>query len=583
MWFAFLLRGDVREHAATDDPIAQREFVAWWFLHGRNEFPRVWHWDHAAAEVAMELLPANSGSVALPRLLHRLRASRADLGTAFPTADPEAAAELLCWYRLSGPHELPAAPSLPHEIMLETERPSPRAPWDLGPPVPRMAVALWARHNRLQTAFPAGTAQARAGLAAWYVTEGRRLIPLPSVPCSPPGRSAREQLDPFGINLVGFARSEFGLGEDVRMMSAALDAAHVPHVAIDVPVGPLVGREDHSLKAHLAEGLVYDATVFCMTAFDTAHLYLSGRTDLFYAAWNVGYWPWEFPVFPPSWVPVYDLVDEIWAASRFTYSAHVEACLHRPVRLMPPAVTLPPVQSGTRAGFALPPKEVFLFAFPFDPNSFLARKNPMAVVRAFCLAFPDQADRSVGLLLRVNGILPSDSEGEALRRAIQADPRVIVQEGTRTRAEALGILGCCNCLVSLHRSEGFGRNIAEAILLGVPVIATGYSGCADFLRPPESVRWTLQNVQSGDYPFAEGLCWADPCVAHAAQMMCTRRAESQEVSRAQTTQRRAVFRRRYAPAAVGARHAAWLTARLAALTASALKAPLLKAPCAKGR
>jgi glycosyltransferase involved in cell wall biosynthesis len=139
---------------------------------------------------------------------------------------------------------------------------------------------------------------------------------------------------------------------------------------------------------------------------------------------------------------------------------------------------------------------------------------------------------------------------------------VIIQEGTRTRAEALSILGCCDCLVSLHRSEGFGRNIAEAILLGVPVIATGYSGCADFLRPDESVRWTLQSVRPGDYPFAEGFRWADPCVAHAAQMMRIRRAEDQKAARVLTAQRRDAFCHRFAPAPVGAEYAAWLAARL---------------------
>jgi len=79
-------------------------------------------------------------------------------------------------------------------------------------------------------------------------------------------------------------------------------------------------------------------------------------------------------------------------------------------------------------------------------------------------------------------------------------------------------VGACDCLVSLHRSEGFGRNIAEAQLLGLQVIATGYSGCTDFLAPDESVRWIPRPV-GGDYPFGEGLFWADPDIEDAARMM----------------------------------------------------------------
>jgi glycosyltransferase involved in cell wall biosynthesis len=564
-WFVFLLRGDVRGGARPDDPDAQREFAAWWLLHGRDEFPWSWHWDRALAAAAMEPrdpAPAASGEAAMPRLLRRLRDSRNDLAAAFPPGDPAAAAELACWYRLSGPAELPAAPALPHAAMLDTERHSDRAPWSLGPPVPRMAAALWARNEWLQTRFDAHSPAGRAGLAAWYVSQGRRTVPLPTpAPVPPPeGHTARggRRLDPGGINLVGFARAEFGLGEDVRMMAASLKAVGVPYTVIDVPpAGSLARRNDRSLDTMLSEKLVFDATVFCMTAFDTAQLHISGQSGLFAAARNVGYWPWELPNMPADWEEAYDLVDEVWAASRFARDAHA-AAWRGPVRLMPPAVSLPAVRCGTRAGFGLPPADVFLFGVPFDPNSFLARKNPLAAVRAFRLAFPDLADRGVGLLLRVNGVLLPNGEGDMLRRAVAEDPRVLVLDGTRERDAALGILSLCDAMVSLHRSEGFGRNIAEAILLGLPVLATGYSGCVDFLRPEESIRWTPRPVKPGEYPFGDGQSWAEPCIEHAAEAMRALRDAGKSAKSPAAHRRAEALHRRHGPAAVGQRYSRWL-------------------------
>ena len=128
MWFAWLLRSDVRQGAAPGDKEAQREFVAWWFLWGRNEYPEVWHWGTVQAAIAMQLVPVGL-LLHRARLLRRLHSARPDLQHAFVLQEEESLAEFLSWYRVYGTLELDAAPQLPAACVAMTESPSQRQPW----------------------------------------------------------------------------------------------------------------------------------------------------------------------------------------------------------------------------------------------------------------------------------------------------------------------------------------------------------------------------------------------------------------------------------------------------------------------
>jgi glycosyltransferase involved in cell wall biosynthesis len=94
-------------------------------------------------------------------------------------------------------------------------------------------------------------------------------------------------------------------------------------------------------------------------------------------------------------------------------------------------------------------------------------------------------------------------------------------EDTLPREVLLDLYRACDAYVSLHRCEGFGRGIAEAMLLGKPVIATAYSGNLDFCTPDTAllVPATTRKVRPGDYPEAQGMDWAEPDVEAAAEAM----------------------------------------------------------------
>ena len=226
---------------------------------------------------------------------------------------------------------------------------------------------------------------------------------------------------------------------------------------------------------------------------------------------------WELGRFPANWLPNFADMDEIWAPSRFIQTA-LAGRVAKPVIHMPVAIELPPSWALPRERFDLP-ADRFLFFYAFDFLSFMERKNPRGVISAFRTAFPRRG--TAGLVLKcMNGALVHD-QFAAFRDEIGDDPDIFLIDATLSRHETLGLIGAADAIVSLHRSEGLGLLIAEAMLLGKPVIATGYSASREFLNDATGypVGYQLVPVREGEYPFHEGQVWAAPDVAHAAWLM----------------------------------------------------------------
>jgi hypothetical protein len=391
MWLIWLLRSDVRRGAAPEDLEAQQEFVVWWLLWGRKEYPAVWHWNAELSEVAMRLVPVGV-DLRCPRLLRHIHHCRDDLRQAFPLQDAEDVAEFLCWYRVHAPMELEIAPLLPQSCRAITDGPSRRAAWSTsGMGIPRVAITLARRTPDLSLQGP----DAPRTVSVWYQKHGRDLLPSLTVPSSRVAPLPRARpLASGGVNLVGFVRGQSGLAEDVRMAAAALEAVSIPHVLLDVPAGPAASQRD----ASLIDRLQYNITIYCMSAFDTATLYVSLGPAFFAGQYRIGYWPWELPRFPDLWSEAYTLVDEIWTGSVFSKNAY-RSDGTVPVHRLPCPVVLPNVRPVARSKLSLHDRRAFVFVYPFDVNSYLARKNPLSLVRAFRRAFP-LGDNRVALLLR---------------------------------------------------------------------------------------------------------------------------------------------------------------------------------------
>lgn len=175
----------------------------------------------------------------------------------------------------------------------------------------------------------------------------------------------------------------------------------------------------------------------------------------------------------------------------------------------------------SRRYFGIPETD-YAFLFFFDIRSYLSRKNPYAVIEAFRRLLSVKPYAKAKLILKVNG---AEMMPEAMQKLINdlkdIANHIIVIRHLMSDNEVKNLVRCCDCFISLHRSEGYGRGIAEAMALGKPVIATGYSGNMDFMTPEVSlsVNYSLIPLIAGEYPHYENQIWADPDVEDATNYM----------------------------------------------------------------
>lgn len=367
-----------------------------------------------------------------------------------------------------------------------------------------------------------------------------------------------------GAVLVGHPYAVLGRGEDVRTGACAFAAADIPftlrntfgdygkETAVLHPGFPFMDRID-SRTAH-------KANVFYLNAneMDNAFAYLG--SDFYAGRYNIGYWAWELSQFPDAWQGAFRYVDEIWVHTRFIQQAVADKA-PCPVLWMPVAVaSAGSTQSFSRAYFGLPENR-FLVLFFFDFRSFIHRKNPEAAIRAFTTAFLDDAVTPVNLVIKMNGTEACPEDYQVFRDSdVVRDPRVILIDRVMSDWEIKELVRLCDCFLSLHRSEGFGRGLAEAMYFGKPVVATGYSGNLDFMNEANSclVDCILVPVGSDEYPYGAGQRWAEPDVEQAAWYL--RRLVMDPTYAAAIGQRAAHYIQTYHSfAAVGARHRRRLT------------------------
>jgi glycosyltransferase involved in cell wall biosynthesis len=190
------------------------------------------------------------------------------------------------------------------------------------------------------------------------------------------------------------------------------------------------------------------------------------------------------------------------------------------VTLIPPAIEVVIEKPLSRSELHLD-EGVFLFLHMSDTLSMPERKNPIGVIRAFQKAFRDKADANVKLVIKLSNLERQPALAAEVYAAMEVDTRIQLIGGYLDRNTLNNLINACDCYVSLHRAEGFGLPIAEAMYLGKPVIATHWSGNADFMNDGNSlpVRYKLVELEQDIGPYQKGQIWAEPDIEDAAEKM----------------------------------------------------------------
>lgn len=486
---------------ALDEDIAAR-FLLWFAVEGRHKYQQV---TISPEYLAFLAAPAPPFVTRLAAQVHAYRRQA-------PIRSAEDVEAFHAWYYVVGVRELHLTPLLVAAERRFLAEDYPRFVRH-GPKVSRWDYFRFLAGPGQRPASFRNVGQEQQALAAWLAAN-----PVDDVApwhAPPPlwDLSGRP-----GINVIGSADGVSGIGEDARALSDVLQNAGVPYSIFNVRYpAEVVTTAQFGREAYFADRPIFPINVFCLPAFETARLKLTHGANLFAGRYNVGYWPWELSNLPRSWHFAFDLVDEIWASSRFLMDVF-HRLTAKPVLYMPPHVGVGDIVPFDRESLGLSRANV-IFLCIFDFNSYVARKNPLAAIDAFRMAFPTDGPERL-LIKTINGHASPRALLE-LQGYIADDERITLVDGRLTRSEVCGLLQGVDCYVSLHRSEGFGRIIAEAMLLGTPVIATDWSGSASFLNANTGfpVSCTLRSVRTDEYVYSEGSMWAEPSPEDAARKM----------------------------------------------------------------
>jgi glycosyltransferase involved in cell wall biosynthesis len=318
-----------------------------------------------------------------------------------------------------------------------------------------------------------------------------------------------------GVDVFGYLKAELGVGEAGRLVCKALDAVGIPVSAINHK--ETVSRQKYNFKS---DDVGQFETLFIAINADQlqgACEYLG--ENFLEERYVIGQWFWELEELPERYQKSFELIDEIWAPTLFIKEAIEKKSppavkvVHMPLPLVTPQVDL----SISRESFGI--SDGYAFLFTFDLMSVLKRKNALGLIDAYCDAF-SQDDGAVLVLKTINGErrLP---ELEKIRWKSRNRKDIVIIDQYLEVEESSSLMNVCDCYISLHRSEGLGLTMAEAMLLGKPVIATAYSGNMDFMTDETALLVPWEYVEVGDSAEGYPSCalWAEPDLSVASSMM----------------------------------------------------------------
>lgn len=340
---------------------------------------------------------------------------------------------------------------------------------------------------------------------------------------SAPGRVVSPER--HGVNVFADVRATTGLAESARRLTKVLaeSGTDLTLTEVDsrapyrtVPVPPEL--------AELRRGKEFDVDLWLLNVNEW-QLIPEHALDRY----TIGLWAWELPAPPAQARPHLPGIDELWVVSSFVADAF-RTMTDKPITVVPNVVPQAPDVAGDRARFGLPQDGVVVL-FTFSASSSHARKNPWAVIEAFRRAFPPgEGATKAHLVLKANNLELFPELDASLSEAVAAAGGTLIRQ-EMSRADMDTLLATCDVYASLHRSEGFGLGMAEAMAMGKAVVATGFGGNVDFMPPGAAavIGYDVRPISAADHRFGAGFgdwysvgqLWAEPDIDQAARWLRT--------------------------------------------------------------
>lgn len=319
-----------------------------------------------------------------------------------------------------------------------------------------------------------------------------------------------------GINLIGYLGAELGVGEAARSLAKASSSVGIPYAIIDVGYQTQNRQADRSAWDLATPGRYPIDLIYVNADQTTATLAHLAGLNLEPAKARIAYWHWEQPKLPEKYLSSFTGLDEVWTPTAFVQEA-IASISPLPVFKVPHCVSFSVNPQFTRASFGIP-EDRFAVLVMYDFHSYKYRKNPEAAIEAFRTACKKQPSTKATLVIKTINSTDYAEEYGQLKQSVEDIEDVLFLDDVYSREALYGLEANCDCLISLHRAEGFGLGPAEMMFLGKPVIATGWSGNMEFMNTQNSfpVHYKLKALEKTIGVYEAGQVWAEPDIEHAA-------------------------------------------------------------------
>lgn len=395
--------------------------------------------------------------------------------------------------------------------------------WALTPsknsfPISPALLSVWMERADLQNAYPEVATGLGEGLAEWAITSAASEGALSdsAVECIAESlqeieirRGSSRLSDTFGVNLVGYFTTESGVGQVGRTLVDALKGSSIPF-RIEPALSSL-SREQATFNNPKESDLIFPVTIAALNA-DQIVRWKKSRESNQSQEWIIGLWNWEIDSIPEYFEASISAVDEIWVTSQFTANA-LARMTEKPVKVFPV-----PIEPTNKSNQDTQTSNKYVL-FMFDYLSVFERKNPIGLVTAFKTAFPEPGE--VELIIKTTNADLRSSDHHRLLAAVEDRDDIQVVDGYLSEPDLQSLFSGASAYVSLHRAEGFGLTLLEAMSLGIPTVATGYSGNLDFMSAENSLLVPYELVEIGPdaSPYDPSGKWAEPDLIAAADLM----------------------------------------------------------------
>lgn len=335
----------------------------------------------------------------------------------------------------------------------------------------------------------------------------------------------REKVD---VQLIGPLAKASGLGQATRLSADILRETGLSIRGVDFDL------DNPAPEGFSSDTLIEDygpakINIIHLNAESTP-LAFAYQPDVFSGAYNIGYFFWELD--KPAYCHYLgmELLDEIWVSTEYGVEIYKPDAKDKPVVNVGMCyedntdITRSDSRAFVNRRFQLDDSH-YVCLVAFDSFSFVQRKNPVSVLKAFQQAFKGVKEARLIVKTQNRDSVFDPVQVQLWDRVdaiMSADPRIVVMNETLSYRDLLRLKCGSDCYVSLHKSEGWGFGMIEAMNLRVPVVCTAYSGNMDFCSDETAwlVDYEERALRQGEYIFVrKGAKWAEPSIDDAAKQL----------------------------------------------------------------